>query len=75
MILKKHGERLSKKLTKIVRSGHVRRIVITDKHNNPVIQFPVLGFVVVTLILPIAVGILIFLFLMSEYHAVVKGTD
>lgn len=72
MLKRKHGIKISKKLTHIVRSGQSRHIVITDKDNKPVLRFPILFFVVITLIMPILVGILVFLFLLSEYHAVIE---
>ncbi len=75
MTWQKHGEKVSKKLTQIVKGGHARRIVITDKHNTPVLHFPVLFFIIVSLFLPLVVGVLIFLFLISEYHAVVEGEE
>jgi hypothetical protein len=76
MSWERHGSAISKKLGDLTRGGHGRRIHITDRENNTVLHFPLLFFVVVTLLLPVFVGILIFLFLLSEYHAVVeKGEE
>ena len=72
MRLDKHGKILSKKLTHLVKAGHAKRIVITDNRNNRVIHFPVMFFAVITILFPLAVGVLLFIFLLSEYHAVLE---
>lgn len=72
MGINEHGENISKKLTWLVKSGHGRHIIITDKHNNHVMNFPILFFVIAALFLPLVVGVGIFIFLLSEYHAIVE---
>lgn len=75
MSWKKKGEKVSKHLTGLVKGGHARKIIITDPQNKPVLHFPLLFFVIITLLLPVLAGILIFFFLLSEYHAVVEKSD
>ncbi len=75
MSWERRGKKVSAKLTDMVRGGHGRRVLITDKDNKTVLHFPVLFFVIVTLLLPVVVGVLIFLFLLSEYHAVVEKVE
>jgi hypothetical protein len=75
MNLDKHGKVISKKLSHIVHRGHAKRVIITDKDNNPVLHFPLLFIVLVIVLLPVFAGILIFLFLLSEYHAVMDKAE
>lgn len=75
MSWQRRGEKVSKHLTGLVKGGHRRKIIITDPHNKPVLHFPLLFFVIITLLLPVLAGILIFFFLLSEYHAVVEKSD
>lgn len=70
MFKREHGEKLSKKLTQIAKKSHATKIVITDKNNHPLLRFPLALFIVITLIMPLVVGIFLFFFLLSELHAV-----
>jgi len=69
---KRQGEAFSDKLSKFMRKAHKKRIIITDSKNNHVFHFPILFFIVITLLLPVFVGILIFIFLLTEYHAILE---
>lgn len=75
MNLKKHGGKVSDKLSQVMKGGHKRRIIITDKHNNAIVHLPVLLLVVVTLIVPILAGFILIIFLQSDYHAIYHNPE
>ncbi len=52
-----YGARLSQKLTDLAHESHLRKVTVHNKHEEPVMQFPLLFGIVITLLLPIFVGI------------------
>ncbi len=72
MSIEINGQKVSKRLTNLVHESHYRKVVILNEDGSPLLEFPLLLGVIVTLILPILVGFLLFFFLVSGWHAVIE---
>jgi hypothetical protein len=70
--LEVRGKELSQRLTSMVHEGHYRKVIVQNEDGTPLFEFPLLLGIVVTLILPIVVGFVLLLFLMSGWHAIVQ---
>ena len=70
--LQAHGKQLSDSLTSLVHEGHYRKVIVLNEDGTPLLEFPLLLGIVVTLILPVLVGFVLIFFLMSGWHAVVQ---
>jgi hypothetical protein len=67
-----NGRKISNKLTNLVHESHYRKIIVLNEDGSPLLEFPLLLGVIVTLILPVLVGFLLLFFLMSGWHAMVE---
>lgn len=70
--LQYHGGRVSQKLTNMVHESHYQKVILHNKHGDPLLKFPLLLGIIITLLFPILIGIALTIFFVMEGNLIVE---
>jgi hypothetical protein len=73
--LLRHGEKVSKKLVDLTHQAHHHKVTLHSKHERPLIKFPLLLGILITLLLPVLSGIVLLTLLVNEGNLTVEKEE
>ena len=73
--LHEFGKKVSDKMTDLTHQAHYHKVIVHNKHEEPLIKFPLLLGIIVTLILPIFAGLILISLLITDHNLIVEREE